>query len=271
MFLCKIIKRKGKKLKDLHVLFNKYDDKLTLEQISEGIYLCIENALNLFGDAYVLQKAKRFPRALSLLLVAIQEAGKVNILENMVTISTGDQKRWKKEWQNFRKHKIKDSLGYSIKISSDFHDSPGEAFWQQLLYIKNFASSREKVRQLGLYIDYIAGDKKWWSPNEIIEDMVKIAENEVVQILYKLYRKKELGLFSVKALRIYREEFENFHPEIEFNKEYEIEDFGNRFFGLKGPYKKYWNRLVKEGVINKIPDDLTISGKHWKEFIYGKD
>jgi len=252
---------KGQKLKYLHILFNKYNGKLTLEQISEGIYLCIKNALNLFGDAYVLQKAKRFPSALSLLLVAIQEVGKINILKNMVTISTRDQKRWKKEWQSFRKHETKDYLGYNIKISSDFHDSPGEAFWQQLLYIKNFAPAREKVRQLVLYLDYIADDKKWWSPDEITKDMVKIVENEVIQILYKLHRTKELGLFSVKALKIYQEEFKNFHPEIEFNKEYEIEDFGNRIFGLKGPYKKYWNRLIKEGIINKIPDDLTILGK----------
>ena len=81
---------------------------------------------------------------------------------------------------------------------------------------------------------------------------------------------KKIGFFSPKALKIYREEFNNFHPEIELNKEYEIEDFGNRIFGLKGPYKKYLRRLIDEGVLNNIPDDLKISGKHWKEFIYGQ-
>ena len=116
-----------------------------MEQISEGIYFCIENATNIFGDAYILIKANRFPRALSLLLLAIQEAGKVNILKNMV----------------------------------------------------------------------------------------KMAESEVIKILYKLQMEKEIGFFSAKALKIYREEFNNFHPEIEFGKEYEIEDFGNRFFWIK--------------------------------------
>lgn len=140
-----------------------------------------------------------------------------------------------------------------------------------MLYIKNIASTREKVRQLGLYVDYIAVDKKWWSPNEINKKIVKIVENEVMKILYKLQMGKKIGIFSAKALKIYQEEFNNFHPEIEFDKEYEIEDFGNRLFGLKGPYKKYWSRLIKEGVLNKIPDDLNISRKHWKEFIYGKD
>lgn len=135
----------------------------------------------------------------------------------------------------------------------------------------NFVSEREKVRQLGLYVDYIAGDKKWWSPNEINKKMIKMAESEVTKILYKLQIEKEIGVFSAKALKIYQEEFNNFHPEIEFNKEYEIGDFGNRLFGLKGPYKKYWSRLIKEGVLNKIPDNLYISGKHWEEFIYGQD
>ena len=73
-------------MKDLHILFNKYNGKLTIEQISEGIYFCIENALNIFGDAYILIKANRFPRALSLLLITIQEAGKVDILRNMTMI-----------------------------------------------------------------------------------------------------------------------------------------------------------------------------------------
>ena len=84
-------------MKDLHTLFKKYNGKLIIEQISEGIYFCIENATNVFGDACILIKANRFPRALSLLLLAIQEAGKVNILKNMTIISTKNQKLWKKE------------------------------------------------------------------------------------------------------------------------------------------------------------------------------
>ena len=243
-----------------------------MEQISEGIYFCIENATNIFADAYILIKLNRFPRALSLLLLAIQEAGKVKILENMSMLPTKNQKLWKKEWKKFRKHDTKDSLGHNIKIFSEFNDSPGEYFWRKLLYkTNNFVPEREKVRQLGLYIDYIASDKKWWSPNEINKKMVKMVESEVINILSRLQMEKEIGFFSAKALKVYREEFNNFHPEIEFGKEYEIEDFGNRFFGLKGPYKKYLSRLIKEGVLKNIPDNLTISGKHWKEFIYGQD
>ncbi len=202
-----------------------------MEQISEGIYFCIENATNIFGDACILIKANRFPRALSLLLLAIQEAGKVKILENMSMLPTKNQKLWKKEWKKFRKHDTKDSLGHNIKIFSEFNDSPGEYFWHKLLYkTNNFVPEREKVRQLGLYIDYIASDKKWWSPNEINKKMVKMVESEVINILSRLQMEKEIGFFSAKALKVYREEFNNFQPEIEFGKEYEIEDFGNRFF-----------------------------------------
>jgi len=79
-------------LKELQTLFKKYNGKLTMEQISEGIHFCIENATNILGDAYILIKANRFPRAFSLLLLAIQEAGKVNILRNMTMISTKNLK-----------------------------------------------------------------------------------------------------------------------------------------------------------------------------------
>jgi len=254
----------------LRVLFNKYSGCLSLEQISEGIYICLDNAIDLFGDAYILLKANRYPRALNLLLTAIQESGKINILIKMVTIEPKERKRWKDQWRYFRNHKKKDSFGYGTKINSNFHDSPGEAFWQQLLYKKDSAAAKEKVRQFGLYVDYISDDKKWWSPSEITEDIVKQLMSEVIEILYVLYRKKEMGLFSVNALKVYREEFIDFSPDIELNKEYEIEEFGNRLFGLDGPYKKYWNRLVKEGIIKNIPNDLTIMGKHWKDFIYKK-
>lgn len=243
-----------------------------MEQISEGIYFCIENATNIFGDAYILIKENRFPRALSLLLLSIQEAGKVNILKNMAMISTRNQKLWQKEWKSFRKHEFKDFLGHNIKIYSEFNNSPGEAFWQLLIQkIHNSNSEREKVRQLGLYVDYITGDKRWWSPNEINGKMVKTVESEVIKILYKLQKEKEIGFFSATALQIYKEEFSDFHPKIELGKEYEIEDFGKRIFGLKEPYKKYLSRLIEEGVLNKISDNLNISGKHWKKFIYGQD
>ncbi|MFA5014200.1 MAG: AbiV family abortive infection protein [Actinomycetota bacterium] len=254
-------------MEELQALFNKYNGKLTLEQISKGICSCIENALNIFADAYILKKAKRFPRASSLFLTAMQEAGKVNILKNMLTISPENQKRWKKEWQNFRRHEIKDSLGQSVEISSEFNNSPGEAFWQQLLYAKYLAPAREKIRQLGFYVDYAADDKKWWSPNEITEEMVGTIESEVVKILFRLKKEEELGLFSIKALKISQEEFKDFCPKIDFNKEYEINDFGSRFFGVKGPYRKYWSRIINEGVINEIPDGFTIAGECWEKFI----
>ncbi len=103
--------------------------------------------------------------------------------------------------------------------------------------------------------------------SDITDDIVQQAEDDAVHVLYKIERMKEMGLFTVKALTIYNEEFANYTPEIELNKEYDQDDFGNRLFGVHGPYKRYLKRLIDEGVIDKIPDDMLIMGKSLKDFI----
>ena len=252
---------------DLSILFEKYEGKLSLEEISKGIKFCLENATALLIDAEILFRAKRYPRSLSLLLTAIQEVGKVTILKKMIMISIDDTKSWKKLWSEFKSHPNKDLFGYSNKISINFSTQPGEAFWHQLLYKKNYASAKEKIRQLSLYSDYISYEKRWWSPEEITEEIVQQVYDDVINILYQLLMQRKVGFFSERALQIYKEEFTGFSPNIEFEKEYDTDDFGQRLFGLEGPFKKYFKRLISEGVIKDVPDDLMISGIDWKEFV----
>lgn len=222
---------------DLSILFEKYEGSLSLEEISKGITCCLENAAALFIDAEILFKAKRYPRSLSLLLTAIQEVGKVTILKEMIMISIDDTKSWKKLWGKFKSHSDKDLFGYSNKISINLSEQPGEAFWHQLLYKKNYASAKEKVRQYSLYSDYISREKRWWSPEEIDEEIVQQVHNDVINILYQLFMKRKTGFFSERALQIYKEEFSGFSPNIEFDTEYDTDDFGQKLYGLKGPFK----------------------------------
>jgi len=76
-------------------------------------------------------------------------------------------------------------------------------------------SAKEKVRQVALYVDFIGKNKAWWSPREITAAVVEQTTDEVVPALYRLYREREMGLFLVAALQIYREEFATFAPDIE--------------------------------------------------------
>ena len=114
-------------------LFERHSTHLSLEQISEGICACIDNALDIFGDAMVLLHCDRYARALSLLLTSLQEAGKVPLLRQMSLVHSSEQKKWNELWKSCRDHKIKDAFGHSVKINQDANDNPGKAFWQQII------------------------------------------------------------------------------------------------------------------------------------------
>ena len=129
------------------------------------------------------------------------------------------------------------------------------------------AAAKEKIRQFGLYVDFIRKDKTWWSPREITAGVVEQTIDDALAALYNLYREREMGLFSVAALRVYREEFAAFTPDIELGKEYEITDFGIRVFGINGPYKRVWTRLTEGKILKDIPDELFITGKPWREWL----
>lgn len=256
---------------NLAPLVERYSGALSLEQISTGISACIENALDLFGDAMLLYEHKRHARALSLLLTSLQEAGKVALLRQMTLHSSKDQQAWSHLWKRFRNHETKDAFGQSAKITRDALGNPGEAFLQQGRYNKTTAPAKEKIRQFGQYVDFIKKDDKWWSPREVTSGIVELVIDDVVVALYKLYREREMGLFSAPALLVYREEFGAFRPDIELGKAYEIEDFGVRYFGLNGPHKRAWQRLIDQGILKDVPEDLFIMGKPWREWLMARE
>lgn len=37
--------------------------------------------------------------------------------------------------------------------------------------------------------------------------------------------------------------------------------------GLGGRYKRVWERLIKEGILKDVPDDLFIMGRPWREWL----
>ncbi len=66
---------------------------LTIEEISSGLEACIDNVNALVLDAEVLIQAGRSTRALTCLLVAGQELGKLQFLQAMLTIDPDDSAR----------------------------------------------------------------------------------------------------------------------------------------------------------------------------------
>jgi len=84
---------------------------LTIEEISKGLGACVDNINALVLDAEALLQADRPARALTCLLVAGQEMGKVQFLQAMLTFESDDLDRWKEILKAFYNHRSKAAGG----------------------------------------------------------------------------------------------------------------------------------------------------------------
>ncbi len=79
-------------------------------QIAEGMNAANNNARRLIEDAEILFNLNRFPSALSLSILSIEESGKVSILRELALAKNGDQV--KEAWKAYRSHTKKMLCGY---------------------------------------------------------------------------------------------------------------------------------------------------------------
>jgi len=256
---------------DTDALFDRYNGRLTLEQISQGIDACIQNTAQLWGDALVLMQAKRPARALSLLLMACQEAGKVPVLVSMSTITPTEQNRWGEEWKRFRTHDVKEVCAASDLLAAADDE---EAFWGLLPYAfhrpgqrpgRERGPAREKVRQACLYVDFLGAEKRWWSPSEIPHRFVTKELDYVTRIVTRLMSRKEIGQYSPRALGINAEVVRSL-DEMLLNQTMTDDE---RSAATDAARRVYWRRVLAEGVVREPSDDAVIQGKPWREYVYG--
>lgn len=182
----------------------KYRGYLSLEQIAEGIDLCLENARDLLEDSIVLKKKRRYPRALTCLLVAREELGKVYVLVGMAYTYPEDQRRWLEDWRLFHNHKAKASRVASHGIVGELRkssDSLVDAYFDAIEVV----FSDLQLREASLYADF-SEINGWTSPSKIDRQTVEQYHRRAVDALLRCERQKKEGWFSVKALAIRREE-----------------------------------------------------------------
>jgi len=87
-----------------------YRGKLTPAQVAEGMNAAATNAARLLDDAKLLFEAKRFPTALSLAILSIEESGKLAVLRGIATAKSSQVLL--DNWSNYR-----DQCGSPVKRS----------------------------------------------------------------------------------------------------------------------------------------------------------
>ena len=170
-----------------------YRGPLSPELASEVSAAALRNARRLIADAEVLVAANRLPTAVSLAVLAIEEATKAELVRLIVSASTS---HLKEAWQQFRGHDAKQSL--FIKSVLDFAENNPEVLKPELGPLEEMLSV---FKELGLYVDLFPNGQGYDDPTTHFTDAQKV--KRIVGIAAEHVRQSRS--FSLRAMQLWRD------------------------------------------------------------------
>lgn len=175
---------------------------LSIGEISQGLEVCVDNCTALVADAELLIQFDRPTRALTCLLVAGQERGKIRNLNSMLTIDD-DSDRWKGIWKEFYSHKSKAAGGFLSLM--DLNPLASELAEMTITLNFDIWAAVEVLRSHTLYVDFDDKSRFWLSPISIGSEMALSLLPMTKRMVDRLVASREAGLYSPKALTIIRD------------------------------------------------------------------
>jgi AbiV family abortive infection protein len=156
-----------------------YKGAMTAKQIVEGINAAKSNARHLASDAAILLKSNRYPTAVSLAALSIEESGKVSILRSLVLAR--NDKEIAETWREYRSHTRKnvmwpflDLVRKGARRLDDFRELFEENSEHPYLL--------DNIKQLGFYTDCL-GNAHWSVPEKVIDKDLSQAIVDIANIL----------------------------------------------------------------------------------------
>lgn len=231
------------------VLMAKHSEPISIETIAVGIELCIQNAQDLWVDASVLRDSSRLPRAMPLLVAAMEELGKISVLSTMARLPSNKPELWADAWGDFRNHKSKTTLALVHTYDDRMRAYPG-----LLLEAANmqFALSplAERLRQVGLYVDYLGKDDGWVSPLHVDLPAVNDWFKRVEVVLERVLAIHATGLYSHNALQIQHEVYSPLNASRPRRKEMTEEISKRLFESFSKVHPIFIARLISDGILD---------------------
>jgi AbiV family abortive infection protein len=146
----------------------RYEGALTQEQVAEGVKLASDNAVRLLNSARLLLHTGDAPTAMSLSILALEEHGKIEILNRIGNEKNCDIIR--KYWSDYHKHISK--TGAFTEIYAMLKGVVEE------VEIREFQEKNsdllpmvDLLKQLGFYTD-CSGKCRWHDPRKIVDLLV---------------------------------------------------------------------------------------------------
>jgi AbiV family abortive infection protein len=172
-----------------------FKNNLSYSQIADGMNAACENARRLVEDAQILFDFQRYPSAVSLAILAIEESGKTAILREMATARDG--KALKAAWKSYRSH-TKKNVAWPLRDLVIDGARKLEDFDQITNLRGDHPEALDSVKQIGFYTDCL-GKAHWSVPSDIIDESTAKSILSVSQTLAKkrVYTEREIELWVV--------------------------------------------------------------------------
>jgi len=142
-----------------------YVNALTPAEAAAGMNNAHNNAVRLAKDAKTLLDAERYPSALALAILSIEESGKTSIIRSLVLARNGDD--LKAAWREYRSHTSKNRLWPIIELAfkgarklDDFSSLVANDAEHPFLL--------DQLKQIAFYTDCL-GDRHWSMPDTVID------------------------------------------------------------------------------------------------------
>jgi AbiV family abortive infection protein len=229
-------------------LFERSNGAISIQAISAGIQIVLENAKQLFEDAMALKSAQRYGRSQALFVSAMEEIGKMSVLSSMSRISNANSDLWADAWESFRNHEHKSTWGFVQTYDDATRQDPATlliASAQQ----EGFAALAERLRQLGLYVDYLPKEKRWLSPAEISSDEADAWQRRAEAAIERAVALYEMGFYSTRALEIQHDVYRDLYSMRKRRKDTTPAENQQFVFDALTCHKEYFSRLADEGLL----------------------
>jgi AbiV family abortive infection protein len=142
---------------------------LSPEEASKGIDAALRNARGLLRDAELFFENGRWPRAASLAILAIEEAGKVSIIRAILLARSKEE--LKREWRDYRRHTAKNFMASFLQYAQP---SARLEDLRPLITDQAAHNDIDRVKQLGFYTD-TSSRGRWTLPYEIVgQDLARL-------------------------------------------------------------------------------------------------
>jgi AbiV family abortive infection protein len=143
-----------------------YRGRLSAAQIAEGMNAAAKNARRLSEDAASLLAAGRFPTAVSIAILAIEEACKVSVLRTLALATSSAEAA--ETWKDYRSHTRKNVAWLLPKLAA-----AGARKLDDLRPLFDETSDHpfvlDQLKQLGFYTDCL-GNAHWAVPSDVIDE-----------------------------------------------------------------------------------------------------